>query len=89
MSYGYGDHALSTLIKIVPLRHLEKLRYTMSSPKLFTPIKIGPYNLGHRIVLAPLTRCRANSKHVHGPLAVEYYSQRASVSPRFIPKNIN
>lgn len=29
--------------------------------------------------MAPLTRIRANSAHVHGPLAVEYYSQRASV----------
>ena len=53
----------------------------MSLPKLLTPVKIGPYELGHRIVLAPLARFRANSKHVHGPLAVEYYSQRASVSP--------
>lgn len=61
----------------------------MSAPKLFTPIKIGPYNLGHRIVLAPLTRFRANSKHVHGPLAVEYYSQRARVSPPSIRENIN
>jgi NADPH2 dehydrogenase len=53
----------------------------MSPPKLFTPIKIGRCDLEHRIVLAPLTRFRANSKHVHGPLAVEYYGQRASVSP--------
>lgn len=59
----------------------------MSSPKIFTPIKIGPYNLGHRIVLAPLTRFRANSKHVHGPLAVEYYNQRASVSLISVPNN--
>ena len=53
----------------------------MSPLKLFTPVKIGPYELEHRIVMAPMTRFRANSKHVHGPLAVEYYSQRASVSP--------
>lgn len=35
--------------------------------------------LKHRIALAPLTRLRANKDHVHGDLAVEYYSQRASV----------
>lgn len=31
------------------------------------------------MVMAPLTRFRGNSAHVHGDLAVEYYSQRASV----------
>ena len=60
----------------------------MSAPKLFTPIKIGPYNLEHRVVLAPLTRFRADSKYVHGPLAVEYYNQRARVSPLSAPKDI-
>jgi NADPH2 dehydrogenase len=29
--------------------------------------------------MAPLTRYRASDTHVHGPLATEYYSQRASV----------
>lgn len=29
--------------------------------------------------MAPLTRFRADHEHVHGDLAVEYYSQRASV----------
>ncbi|EIW56408.1 NADH:flavin oxidoreductase/NADH oxidase [Trametes versicolor FP-101664 SS1] len=48
-------------------------------PKLFQPVKIGDVTAGHRVVLAPLTRCRANSKHVHTDLAVTYYAQRASV----------
>ena len=48
-------------------------------PKLFQPIKVGQHWLGHRVVLAPLTRNRANKDHVHGDLAVEYYSQRASI----------
>lgn len=47
--------------------------------KLFQPIKIGALELQHRIVMAPLTRYRADKEHVHGPLAVEYYSQRSSV----------
>jgi len=50
-----------------------------SLPKLFQPIRIGTTSLQHRVVLAPMTRCRANAQHVHGPLAVEYYKQRTSV----------
>ncbi|KAL7283668.1 hypothetical protein ACG7TL_003104 [Trametes sanguinea] len=48
-------------------------------PKLFQPVTVGDMQLAHRVVMAPLTRCRANSRHVHGDLAVEYYAQRASV----------
>ena len=48
-------------------------------PTLFNPITLGAdLQLSHRVVLAPLTRIRANKAHVHGPLAVEYYGQRAS-----------
>ncbi|KAF7798996.1 hypothetical protein EIP86_010226 [Pleurotus ostreatoroseus] len=47
--------------------------------RLFTAVKVGSVNLAHRIVLAPLTRFRANSAHVHEDLAIEYYAQRASV----------
>ena len=45
---------------------------------LFKPIKIGRSSLAHRIVMAPLTRFKANDQHVHGDLALEYYDQRAS-----------
>lgn len=48
-------------------------------PSAFDPIKVGRTELSSRLVLAPLTRYRANSSHVHGDLAVEYYTQRASV----------
>ena len=52
----------------------------MNAPnsKLFSPIKVGNVQLKHRVVMAPLTRFRANDAHVHGDLAAEYYSQRAS-----------
>lgn len=50
----------------------------MASSKLFQPIKVGDITLKHRVALAPLTRFRADAQHVHGDLAVEYYSQRAS-----------
>ncbi|EPQ49950.1 NADH flavin oxidoreductase, partial [Gloeophyllum trabeum ATCC 11539] len=46
---------------------------------LFQPKQVGEITVQHRIVLAPLTRNRANKEHVHGDLAVEYYSQRASM----------
>ena len=48
-------------------------------PALFQPIQVGAITLAHRVVLAPLTRARADSTHTHGNLAVEYYSQRSRV----------
>src|SRR5437763_11251535 len=51
----------------------------MSSPsKLFEPLQLGPITLPNRVVMAPLTRNRALEGLVPGPLAAEYYSQRAS-----------
>ena len=49
-----------------------------ATPKLFSPIKVGDVTLQHRVAMAPLTRFRADSAHVHGDLAVEYYKQRGS-----------
>jgi N-ethylmaleimide reductase len=47
--------------------------------KLFSPISIGAINLAHRVVMAPLTRSRADLPHdVPNDLMAEYYSQRAS-----------
>ncbi|KAH9852603.1 NADH:flavin oxidoreductase/NADH oxidase [Lenzites betulinus] len=48
-------------------------------PKLFQPMQVGDVTVGHRVVLAPLTRMRANAKFAHTDLAVTYYGQRASV----------
>ena len=47
--------------------------------KLFEPLKVGVMSLQHRVVMAPLTRFRADDNHVQLPMAVEYYCQRASV----------
>lgn len=44
---------------------------------LFEPLTAGAWTLPNRIVLAPLTRNRADDHGVHGDLAVEYYAQRA------------
>jgi N-ethylmaleimide reductase len=49
-----------------------------TATKLFEPIKLGPLTLPNRLVMAPLTRNRALAGLVPNPLAVEYYSQRAS-----------
>ncbi|KAF5642406.1 NADPH2 dehydrogenase [Fusarium tjaetaba] len=46
--------------------------------KLFKPIKVGALDLQHRIVLAPLTRGRADSAGVPATYAADYYSQRAT-----------
>lgn len=46
--------------------------------KLFTPVKLGPYSLHHRVVMAPLTRMRAGEGDVPTTLNSMYYNQRAS-----------
>lgn len=45
---------------------------------LFQPVRLGPYSLANRIVMAPLTRSRAGADGVPCPLMAEYYAQRAS-----------
>jgi N-ethylmaleimide reductase len=45
---------------------------------LFRPVRLGPYRLANRIVMAPLTRSRAGEDGVPRPLMAEYYAQRAS-----------
>ncbi|KAG8702931.1 hypothetical protein FRC12_011517 [Ceratobasidium sp. 428] len=51
----------------------------MSSSQLFQPLQVGDLTLQHRVVMAPLTRFRADKQHVHTDLAVQYYGQRAEV----------
>jgi 2,4-dienoyl-CoA reductase-like NADH-dependent reductase (Old Yellow Enzyme family) len=47
-------------------------------PTLFNPLKLGPYTLPNRILMAPLTRSRAGSERIPNTLMAEYYAQRAS-----------
>lgn len=49
----------------------------LSADPLFQPLKFGDYELKHRIVYAPLTRCRAIGT-VPVPEAALYYEQRAT-----------
>ncbi|PXW29297.1 alkene reductase [Paraburkholderia caballeronis] len=46
--------------------------------KLLSAVKVGPYEFSHRVVLAPLTRMRAEQGAKPGPLMAEYYAQRTS-----------
>ncbi len=45
---------------------------------LLTAVRLGPYELRNRIVMAPLTRNRAGADNVPQTMNVEYYAQRAS-----------
>lgn len=49
----------------------------MSTDVLFTPTELGDIKLKNRIVMAPLTRSRANEMGVPAEFAAEYYAQRA------------
>src|SRR5579859_7133089 len=47
--------------------------------RLFSPFKVGSLDLGHRVVMAPLSRFRADLPgDVPGAMMLEYYTQRAS-----------
>ncbi|WP_374320409.1 alkene reductase [Aquabacterium sp.] len=46
---------------------------------LFQPFKLGDIELANRMVMAPLTRNRADKGNVPADMATEYYAQRASI----------
>lgn len=45
---------------------------------LFDPLRMGAWDLPNRIIMSPLTRCRASAGRVPNTLMAEYYVQRAS-----------
>ena len=45
---------------------------------LFEPLTVGELHLPNRVILAPLTRCRADAGRVPNQLMLDYYVQRAS-----------
>jgi 2,4-dienoyl-CoA reductase-like NADH-dependent reductase (Old Yellow Enzyme family) len=47
-------------------------------PSLLDPIDIGEFHLPNRVIMAPLTRCRASAGRIPNALMAEYYTQRAS-----------
>ena len=51
----------------------------MSTDPLFTPLRLGHYQVTNRIVMPPMTRSRASQPgDVANGLMAEYYAQRAS-----------
>ncbi|RYP79987.1 hypothetical protein DL769_002693 [Monosporascus sp. CRB-8-3] len=50
----------------------------MDYSRLFQPVQIGSVTPKHRIVMAPMTRFRADDTHVPMPMAESYYAQRAT-----------
>lgn len=49
----------------------------MTNTDLLNPLKMGPYNLSNRVVMAPLTRNRAGEGNAPVELNVNYYKQRS------------
>ena len=45
---------------------------------LFDPLKVGAIELDNRLIMAPMTRSRANDDGIQPSYAAEYYGQRAS-----------
>jgi N-ethylmaleimide reductase len=51
----------------------------MNFPHLFSQLNVGPYQLSHRLAMAPLTRMRAAKPSLAPrPLNAEYYAQRTT-----------
>ena len=46
---------------------------------LFQPYSLGSIPLANRLVMAPMTRNRADANHLPTPIMAEYYAQRASI----------
>jgi 2,4-dienoyl-CoA reductase-like NADH-dependent reductase (Old Yellow Enzyme family) len=45
---------------------------------LFDSLKIGALELSNRVIMSPLTRCRAIQNRTPNALMQEYYTQRSS-----------
>ena len=44
---------------------------------LFSQYELGSIRLSNRMVMAPMTRCRAIEGNLSSPLAITYYLQRS------------
>ena len=72
------DQAMDDVATATPKQ--EASREPDTAP-LFQPYRLGPFNLPHRVVMAPLTRSRAHQPgNVPDALAACYYAQRASAA---------
>jgi N-ethylmaleimide reductase len=51
----------------------------MAMTQIFNPTALGGVEIKNRLVMAPMTRSRAQADGTPGDLAAEYYAQRAGV----------
>jgi N-ethylmaleimide reductase len=67
-------------IRIALSNHRKNILIQMQeqSMELFSPLTLGSVPLKNRIVMAPLTRCRAVEEHLPNAMMARYYAQRAS-----------
>jgi 2,4-dienoyl-CoA reductase-like NADH-dependent reductase (Old Yellow Enzyme family) len=69
--------AIKRLIAATPCRTIGG-SFPRGEAMLFEPVTVGPLTLANRVVMAPMTRCRADHRDaVPNELMVEYYRQRA------------
>lgn len=61
----------------LPARVPRLLIARMEDP-LFQPLQLGPLTLPNRIIMAPLTRCRASADRVPNDLMARHYAARAA-----------
>jgi NADPH2 dehydrogenase len=80
-----NQHSTST-VYIIPhlgictaLSELFANIYVLDMTNITSPIEIGRCSLQHRVVMAPMTRLRADENQAPLDIMVDYYSQRASV----------
>ena len=67
--------------EIATITRIPRAAQASDTDVLFQPYRLGPFNLPHRVVMAPLTRSRARQPgNVPSSLAACYYAQRASAA---------
>lgn len=54
------------------------MTYDTTTSPLLRPARLGDHELANRLVMAPMTRNRAESDGTATPLMAEYYAQRAA-----------
>jgi hypothetical protein len=73
------DASIQTAYASVGKSFVDQRTSEFMSNSLFLPLQVGPYLLKHRVVMAPLTRMRAERvSFAPRTLNAEYYAQRAT-----------
>ena len=70
--------AADPVVLRVPNTPVPNIHNERSAVQLFTPVNLGALALSNRVVMAPLTRMRAEADGVPNDLLVEHYRQRAT-----------